>query len=478
MTMSRKNFKRQTREKESTDASYRGGRSRSSDEVAVMETELRGPVIRFDTTRQLTEPSIRRNLMNQTKPKPFSIERKLVMEAYQKVKSNQGSAGIDGLTLKEFENNYKDHLYKLWNRMSSGSYMPPPVQMVEIPKKGGGKRPLGIPTVSDRIAQTVVKMVLEPVLEPIFQEDSYGYRPGKSAIEALTMTRKRCWSHAWVIDLDIRNFFDSIPHELLLKAIKKHTDSKWIVLYITRWLKAPVQDREGNLKHRDKGTPQGCVISPLLANLFLHYCMDEWLKRNFPQYLFERYADDAVIHCITLSEAKEIKEGIRRRFAECGLELHPEKTKIVYCRSSNRTETYPVVQFDFLGYTFRPRKSMNKQGVVFTGFLPAVSTQSETMMKAKMRSWNMFAITNCEVEDIALEINKVVRGWMNYYGHFYKTELKYVFAHIDRRLAIWAHRKFKRLRGRKVRAIRWVEVLAKREPTLFAHWQLTRPRFG
>ncbi len=416
--------------------------------------------------------------MGQTKPKAFSIDRKLVMEAYKKVKANQGSAGIDGETLQEFESNYKDHLYKLWNRMSSGSYMPPPIRLVEIPKKGGGRRPLGIPTVSDRIAQTVVKMVLEPTLEPVFHEDSYGYRPDKSAIEALTTTRKRCWQYEWVIDLDIRNFFDSIPHELLLKAVRKHTDCKWVLLYISRWLKAPVQDREGILTDRERGTPQGGVISPLLANLFLHYCMDEWLKRNYPQCPFERYADDAVIHCRAKEQAQNVKDAIKQRLAECGLEMHPEKTKIVYCKSSNRKEKYPIIQFDFLGYTFRPRKSMNKQGVPFTGFLPAVSERSKTEMKAKMRTWNTLSISNCEVQDIALEINKMVLGWINYYGHFYKTELKYVLEHIDRRIAIWARRKYKRMRGHKVRAIRWVDGLAKREPTLFVHWQMTRPTVG
>jgi len=292
------------------------------------------------------------------------------------------------------------------------------------------------------------------------------------------MTRKRCWNYDWVIDLDIRSFFDSIPHDLLLKAVRKHTDCKWVLLYISRWLKAPAQDKEGNLMIRDRGTPQGGVISPLLANLFLHYCFDEWLRRSYPQCQFERYADDAVIHCKPYGEATRLKDAIKQRLMDCGLELHLEKTKIVYCKSSNRKEKYPILQFDFLGYTFRPRKSVNKQGILFTGFLPAVSERSKTEMKAKMRSWNTLSITNCELQDIALEINKVILGWINYYGHFYKTELKYVLEHIDKRLAIWARRRYKRLRGRKKKAIKWVSCLAEREPTVFAHWHLTRPEVG
>ena len=406
------------------------------------------------------------------------LNRRNLMRAYRQVYANKGSAGVDGMPLKELYKYLTNNWERIGSELRQGRYLPQSILGSEMLKSNGKSRLLGIPTMCDRVAQEVIRAELERELEPHFHPSLYGYRPGKSVPQALEACAKNCWERWYVVDVDIKGFFDNIDHAKMIERLHKYTSKKHILLYCERWLKAPILRIKGEMDtDRKKGTPQGGVISPLLANLYLHYCMDEWLKRNFPQCLFERYADDAVIHCITLSEAREIKEGIRRRFAECGLELHPEKTKIVYCRSSNRTEPYPVVQYDFLGYTFRPRKSMNKQGVVFTGFLPAVSTQSETMMKAKMRSWNTFTITNCEVEDIALEINKVVRGWMNYYGHFYKTELKYVLAHIDRRLAIWAHRKFKRLRGRKVRAIRWVEELAKREPTLFAHWQPTRPRF-
>lgn len=275
------------------------------------------------------------------KTKPFTISKHIVQQAYLRVKQNRGSAGVDGLNLEEFDQDSRNHLYRLWNRMSSGSYMPSPVLLVEIPKSGGGTRPLGIPTVTDRIAQMVVTMTLAPVLEPVFHEDSYGYRPGKSAIEAVKTARQRCWRYDWVLDLDIKGFFDNIPHELLMKAVRKHTDCKWVLLYIERWLKVPVQQQDGRLTDREKGTPQGAVISPLLANLFLHYCMDEWLRLNYPGCPFERYADDCVLHCRTEQQAERLREALKERLKACGLEMHPEKTKIVYCRDEDRRKTYP-----------------------------------------------------------------------------------------------------------------------------------------
>jgi RNA-directed DNA polymerase len=199
--------------------------------------------------------------------KSFDISKQVVWEAYQRVKANRGSAGVDAQSIQDFEVDLKDNLYKLWNRMASGSYFPPPVRRVEIPKKDGGLRPLGIPTVSDRIAQMVVKMMFEPEVEPYFHPDSYGYRPGKSAIQAVGMVRGRCWRYNWVVDLDIRGFFDNMDHDLLMRAVRKHTDCKWIRLYIERWLKAPVQMGDGSLVNRDKGTPKGGVISPLLVEV-------------------------------------------------------------------------------------------------------------------------------------------------------------------------------------------------------------------
>ena len=267
--------------------------------------------------------------------KPYDISKQLVWEAYQRVKANRGAAGVDGVSLAAFEKDLKGNLYKVWNRMSSGSYHPPPVRLVEIPKDNGGTRPLGIPTIADRVAQTVVKMVLEPLVEPRFHPDSYGYRPGRSALDAVGMARKRCWEIDWVIDLDIKGFFDSIPHDLVERAVAHHTDLAWVRLFIGRWLRAPVECPDGTLVERTKGTPQGGVVSPLLANLFLHYAFDRWMDRNYPGVRFERYADDAIVHCRSKEEARSVLEAIRGRFTECGLELHPEKTRIVYCKEDD-----------------------------------------------------------------------------------------------------------------------------------------------
>jgi RNA-directed DNA polymerase len=271
--------------------------------------------------------------------KPFGISQWEVWEAYKRVKANQGAAGVDEQSIADFEKRLQDNLYKIWNRMSSGSYFPPPVRTVKIPKANGGERKLGIPTVSDRIAPMVVKSRLEPEVDPRFHADSYGYRPGKSALEAVGQARQRCWRYDWIIDLDIRGFFDNISHDLLIRAVKKHAQDKWVVLYLQRWLKAPVQEEDGRLVPREKGTPQGGVISPLLANLFLHYAFDRWMAKQYPQVPFERYADDAIVHGRTEAEAQEVREAIAARLRECGLELHPEKTKIVYCKDDDRRRT-------------------------------------------------------------------------------------------------------------------------------------------
>lgn len=405
------------------------------------------------------------------KTKPFSISKFVVQKAYEQVKENRGSAGVDGLSLENFEEDRRNHLYRLWNRMSSGSYMPSPVLLVEIPKKGGGTRPLGIPTITDRIAQMVVTLTLEPKVDRIFHKDSYGYRPNKSAIEAVRTTRRRCWKYDWVLDLDIKGFFDNIPHDLLMKAVRKQTDCKWILLYIERWLKTPVQKSDGTLVERTKGTPQGAVISPLLANLFLHYCMDEWLRIKYPDCPFERYADDAVIHCKTEAQAQELKRNLEERLKDCGLELHPEKTKIVFCGQERRNESYPIIAFDFLGYTFRRRKAMNKQGMYFTSFQPAISNKAKVAIRDKMRSWRLHRRGGSDLKRLASILNPVLRGWINYYGAFYKSEFYKVLRHMNKLLVRWATRKHKRLRRRKVRAIKWLAEISKRTPYLFEHWR-------
>ena len=416
----------------------------------------------------------------EAKAKPYAISKWLVWEAYKRVKANRGAAGVDGESLAAFEEDLKGNLYKIWNRMSSGSYFPPPVRLVEIEKEGGGKRPLGIPTVADRVAQTVVKMVLEPVVEPVFHPDSYGYRPGKSALDAVGTARKRCWETDWVIDLDIKAFFDSLDWELVEKALAHHTDIPWVHLYIGRWLRAPIQKPDGTLEPRTRGTPQGGVVSPLLANLFLHYAFDVWLQRHYPQVRFERYADDAVVHCGSEAEAREVLEAIRRRLAECRLELHPTKTRIVYCKDDDRPGKYEHTKFDFLGYTFQPRRAKNRWGKFFVSFLPAISNKSAKRIRWKIRGWGMASKRNNQrLEDLARLVNPSARGWMNYYGRFYRSKCVQVLRHLNDALVRWVCRKFRRFRRRERAAAHWLGRVAQRQPGLFAHWQLgIRPAAG
>jgi RNA-directed DNA polymerase len=404
------------------------------------------------------------------KTRPFEIAKEAIWDAWCKVRANQGSAGVDEVSIKEFEKDLSNNLYKLWARLSSGSYMPPPVLLVEIPKKGGGKRPLGIPTVSDRIAQMVVKQAIEPAIDKLFHEDSYGYRPGKSAIEAIENCRVRNWKYNWVLDLDIKGFFDNIPHDLLMKALEKHTDCKWHLLYVKRWLQAPVQQRNGEQTARLKGTPQGAVISPLLANLFLHYCMDCWLKRNYPQCPFERYADDAVIHCRTEAEAQGLKMALGKRLEECGLQMHPDKTKIVYCKDEDRKGDYPNIKYDFLGYGFQPRRAKNRKGRLFVSFLPAISDKARKSIREKIRACKTLQRTTSELPEIAKELNPKLRGWISYYGEFYKSKLNETLEAVEQQLASWAQRKYKKLRGSYKKAIEWIGEIRKSRPKLFVHW--------
>lgn len=405
------------------------------------------------------------------KTKPFSIAKREVWEAYKRVRSNRGAAGIDGQTIEEFEKDLSNNLYKLWNRMSSGSYFPAPVRRVDIPKSEGRLRPLGILTVADRTGQMVAKRYLEPKLEPHFHPDSYGYRPGKSAIEAVGAARKRCWQYNWVIDLDIKSFFDQIDHELLLAMVRRHTDCKWALLYIERWLRAPAQMPDGSLVERDKGTSQGSVISPLLANLFLHYVFDKWMQTEFPTVPFERYADDVICHCVSEKQAKFILGAIRKRMAGFKLELHPDKTRIVYCKDDRRKGRYPNEKFDFLGFTFRPRRSMNKKGERFVGFNPAVSNKAVKAIRETIRSWNLTRRTRETLEDFARMYNPVIRGWINYYGSYCKSALYRTLWHLDRVLSRWARRKYKRIRAGQRRAQHWLKRIIRREPGLFVHWQ-------
>jgi RNA-directed DNA polymerase len=404
--------------------------------------------------------------------KPFGIPKQLVWEAYQQVKANKGAAGVDGQSIADFEAGLRNNLCKIWNRMSSGTYFPPPVRAVEIPKHGGGTRILGVPTVADRVAQTVAALALAPRTESIFHRDSYGYRPRRGALDAVAKCRERCWKKDWVIDLDVRKFFDSVDHDLMVKAVEANItpEQRWVVLYVKRWLKAPILMPEGRLAGRDRGTPQGSAVSPVLANLFMHYAFDSWLEREFPATEFERYADDAVVHCATERQARLVLAALAERMESVGLELHPAKTKIVYCKDRNRRLNGEHTSFTFLGYTFRARKAPTRDGTsMFSAFLPAVSRDALKEMSAEVRRWRINLRTTSDIGELAQWMNPVIRGWMTYYGRFYRTELHGLLRRINTYLVRWARRKFRRLRAFK-RAKRWWNGLLRRQPALFAHW--------
>lgn len=404
--------------------------------------------------------------------KSYDIPKQLVWDAWLKVRSNGGAAGADGVTIPQFEENVKNNLYKLWNRMVSGSYFPGPVRAVEIPKKGG-TRVLGIPNVVDRIAQTVAVLVIEPNAEQVFHDDSYGYRPGRSPEDAVGVCRERCWKKDWVVDLDVKAFFDSVSWELMLKAVARHTDQKWVLLYVARWLKAPMLMPDKTLVARVKGTPQGGPISPLIANIFLHYGFDSWMVREFPGVQFERFADDVVVHCVTERQARQVREAIGHRLVEVGLELHPDKTRIVYCKDSRRRQEFEMVSFTFCGFTFRPRRAYNtKQGQVFTSFLPAVAPGKLTDMSRRVASWRLHRRTTLTLDDLAEDVNPVLRGWLNYFTTFYPSAVIPIGERMDRHLMRWARKKYKRLKRSDKRARVWLKGVRKRSPGLFAHWEL------
>jgi RNA-directed DNA polymerase len=405
--------------------------------------------------------------------KSFEISKQLVWEAYRRVAANKGAAGVDGQSVADFEADLKNNLYKIWNRMSSGTYLPPPVLAVEIPKPHGeGTRILGVPTVADRIAQTVVALTLEARTETIFHDDSYGYRPRRSALDALATCRARCQRKNWVLDLDVAQFFDSVDHDLMLKAVQANTDQRWVVLYVRRWLTAPLQLPDGTLRERNRGTPQGSAVSPVLANLFLHYAFDMFLEREFPTVEFERYADDAVVHCVTERQAREVWAGLADRMEQVGLRLHPAKTKIVYCKDDNRTGEFGCTSFTFLGYQFRPRTVRSKHGVLFTAFAPAISPEALKAISREVRRWRLHRRTRHDLVDLADQINPIVRGWVNYYGRFFRSKLHPLLKRINGYLVRWAGKKYRRLASFK-RVKKWWWALLDRNRGLFTHWQWT-----
>ena len=402
--------------------------------------------------------------------KPFKISKQIVKIAFERVKANGGTYGVDEQSITDFEENLKDNLYKIWNRMSSGTYFPKPVKAVAIPKKNGGTRILGIPTVEDRVAQMVAKIYFEPNVEEIFHEDSYGYRPNKSAIQAVGVLRERCWRKDWVVDFDIKGLFDNIRHDYLIEMVKRHTKEQWIILYIERWLKTPFKMQDGTIVERTAGTPQGGVISPVLANLFMHYVFDDFMSKEFPNIPWVRYADDGALNCVSIKQAKYIIKVLDKRFKLFGLELNLEKTKIVYCKEDDRKGDYENISFDFLGYTFKPRHAKNKYGKYFTSFLPAMSDKAQKAIRQEVRSWKLQLKSDKTLKDIANMFNSKIQGWINYYSHYYKTEVIYTLSYINRCLIKWVRRKYKKRSSRK-RATNWLREIAKRDTKLFAHWK-------
>lgn len=403
--------------------------------------------------------------------KPFDVGKREVWDAYEQVKANKGGPGVDGVTMEVFEEDLKNNLYKIWNRMSSGSYFPPPVKAVEIAKShGGGTRVLGVPTIADRVAQTVVARRLEAKVEPVFHPDSYGYRPRRSALDAVGACRQRCWRYDWVIDLDIQKFFDSVDHALLVKAVAKHADVPWIVLYVGRWLVAPLQLADGTLQERDRGTPQGSAVSPVLANLFMHYAFDVWMAREYSGNPFERYADDVVVHCVSLEQAERLVQAIAARMEVVGLRLHPDKTKIVYCGNRGRRATYEHTAFTFLGYTFRRRGARNERDqVTFTAFTPAISKDALKKISGTVRRWRLGRRTSLTLADIARWMNPIVRGWMQYYGRFNRSALYPLLQRINAYLVRFLRNKFKRVRSFKKAHAGWQRIISQ-YPRAFAHW--------
>jgi group II intron reverse transcriptase/maturase len=453
-----------------TDVLYDVGLSHSSDETPVMGVERRAGVTQSKVPLTTFQTKGRDN---GSETKSIPITKRMIWESYKKVRKNKGAAGIDDETIVMYEERLEDNLYILWNRMTSGSYFPPPVLEVEIPKDDGKrKRKLGIPTVNDRVAQQVIKSYLEPRFETEFSPQSYGYRLLKSAHQAVEQVRKNVRLYHWVIDMDISGFFDNMSHELLQKAIERHVREKWAKMYITRWLSAPIEDRKGNRRFRDgKGTPQGGVISPLLANLFLHYAFDRWLEITYPNLSFVRYADDIIVHCSSQAEAEKVLNAIRKRMGECSLQLNEKKTKIVYCKKDHRKDKFKTVQFDFLGFSFQPRSTSNSNGEMFLGYDCAISRKSENKIVEEFRKYEFHRWTGSDITRIANEFNPKIRGWLNYYGKFRIHKLMRIFHIFHWRLIKWAVKRYKRFGNSMHKGGRWLRNLAVSNPTLFVHWQ-------
>jgi len=471
---STKDVKGKTREGETplrlnTDAIVDGGFNRSSDEDSVMESERRVGIIQLELP--LTT-SVKGRRTKGVTAKGIPVTRSMVWHAYKKVRKNKGSGGVDGKSLKTYSENLEDNLYKLWNRLTSGSYFPKAVKQVSIPKKDGSQRKLGIPTIDDRIAQQVIKDYLESRFEKEFHNNSYGYRPLKSAHQALEQVRQNVRKRDWVIDMDIKGFFDEVSHELLVKALKRHVSEKWVLMYIERWLESPIETESKKLIYRQgQGTPQGGVISPLLANLFLHYVFDKWLELTYPNLMFVRYADDIIVHCNTKEESEEVLASIKGRMSACHLRLHEGKTKIVFCKKFNMRSVSKTVKFDFLGFSFQPRPSATRSGRMFLGYDCAISQSSKNKIIAEIKSTKFQRWTNRSIEEIAEFFNSKIQGWINYYGKFRKHKLNSLFRIFEGRLIEWARRRYKRLGRSYIKASKWFYRFKKNNVKLFVHWE-------
>jgi len=401
----------------------------------------------------------------------YDIPKAAVREAWKRVRAKKGAEGVDGQSIKDFEKDEEGNLYKIWNRMTSGSYFPPAVRAVEIPKSSGGVRILGVPTVSDRVAQTVTKLYLEPLVEPVFHHDSYGYRPGRDQHQALAKAKERCWKYDWVLEIDIKGYFDNIDHDLMMQLVKGYAQEKWVLLHVERWLKAKLQRESGELEQREKGTPQGSVISPLLSNIYLHHAFDSWMQSNSQTTPFERFADDLIVHCSTLADAVHLKQKITERLKEWKLTVNEEKTRIVYCKDSFRRGDYDHTEFTFLGYTFKQRRAKSrKTGKVFSSFQPAVSENAMKRLRKEAREWELKKRTGETLQSIGKSINEQVRGWFNYYARFYPSEMYKTFDYVNSRLIDWALKKYKSLNSSPTRARCRLDHIMRREPRLFAHW--------
>lgn len=458
-----------TPERSNTDALFDGGLNRSSEEDSVMGLERRIEVIQLELP---FTTSVRGRKIVEVATKGIPITKKMVWESYKKVKVNKGSGGIDEISLAQYAENISGNLYKLWNRLSSGSYFPRAVKEVEIPKPDGRKRKLGIPTINDRIAQQVIKDYLEGRLEKVFHPSSYGYRPNRNAHQALQAVRKNVWSYDWVIDMDIKSFFDEVSHGLLNKALSRHVEENWVKMYINRWLNCPIQLSDGSIVEREgKGTPQGGVISPLLANLYLHYVLDKWMDKIHPGVKFVRYADDVIVHCRTKTEALRIQESIRDRMESCQLSLNEKKTKVVFCKKYRKQSTYKEVCFDFLGYRFQPRPTATKTGKMFLGYDCAISKASEKKITKLIKGTNFQKWTARSIEEIASFFNAKIRGWINYFGKFRKRRLNRIFKIFNARLTNWVRKRYKKLNKSYIRACKWLQEYKSVNPELFVHWR-------